>query len=277
MKCKIPFRSGLGEYGCGQCLPCRINYQRLWTIRYVLEAGQHQHNTFATLTFNENDAPRDGCVTVPTAQLFLRRLRARVGPVRYAIVGEYGERSWRPHYHALLFGLRDGLGVREAWQYGFVDISGVGLESAAYVAGYTLKGAHNRRGIEWHGKKLNPEFVRRSLKPGLGATSADLIGNFYTTLPGSRALATAQDVSGVVRQGLKLWPIGRYLKGRARNSAGLDSDSIWRARQLMDAELLKTLSQSSLNDLIKFRSGVSEQSGFRAEARYRRKSLEKKL
>lgn len=242
----------------------------------MLEAGQHEHNSFVTLTLEDEHYPSDGCVSVPTAQMFLRRLRSRVGKVRYAIIGEYGERTWRAHYHALLFGLRDGSGVRESWPYGYVHISGVGVESAAYVAGYTLKGAYNKSGMEWHKKNLHPEFVRRSLKPGLGASAADLIGNFYITKTGS-AIARDVGVSSVIRSGQQLWPLGRYLRTRAQNSAGLDQATLTRLRSLESAMLLKGMNQTDLNQMIHTREGLTERSGFRAEERYKRKSLEKKL
>lgn len=279
MKCKTPFRKGLGEFGCGRCLPCRINRQRLLTIRGLLEAGQHSHSSYVTLTLDEEHNP-DGrsCVSVYEAQLFLKRLREAAGPFRYLLCGEYGERTWRAHYHAILFGLRDGCGVQDAWKKGHVHISGVGPESIAYVAGYCLKGAYNAAGMRWHNKGfLCPEFVTMSLKPGLGAAAADRISAFYVSEQGSALLSEHGDVSPVIRQGQQLWPLGRYLRGRVRQGCGIDAEKLSQVRQLNEAAQALQLDQAALNLLSTKMGDRSLLSGYRAEARQKRKSLERKL
>lgn len=276
MKCGKPFRKGLQELGCGQCIPCRINRQRQITIRGLLEAGAHEHSSFVTLTLDDKHLPSDGCVSVPTAQLFLKRLRYYVGPVRYLISGEYGSINWRPHYHAILFGVREGRGVHEAWDQGLVHISGVGPESIGYVAGYCLKGLTSERGMKWAGKSLRPEFVRWSRRPPIGASAADLIGRFYTGA-GAPALAQSGDVSAVVRQGKKLWPLGRYLRERVRTVAGLDRDLLSMRRQLSQASELIGLDQAALNQRLHDLEGISERSMLRSTERVKRALLEKKL
>lgn len=276
MKCKKPFRSGLLEAGCGQCLPCRINRQRQITIRGLLEASQHPYSTFATLTYDDKHLPGSGSVSVRESQLFLKRLRYFIGPFRYILCGEYGERNWRPHYHAILYGVRDGCGVDRAWRKGFVHCSGVGPESIGYVAGYCLKGATTEKEMRWHGKNLAPEFVRWSRNPPIGAWAADLIGRFYTG-DGKQVLEQNGDVSPVVRQDRKLWPIGRYLRARARRAAGLDQEDLSFRMQISRASTLLTMDQKALNDFFERAKGQSAASGARSEAKYKRMALEKKL
>lgn len=276
MKCKKPFRKGLIEAGCRRCLPCWINEQRLWTIRGVLEAGQHLHSSFVTLT-KDDEHLGDGSVSVREAQLFLKNLRYARGPFRYLLCGEYGEHTWRPHYHAILFGVRDGLGVADAWQKGHIHISGVGPESIAYVAGYCLKGAHTTRGMRCLGKSLNPEFRLMSRRPGLGAVAADRIAGFYTSRVGSKSLVKAGAVSPVVRFTKGMWPLGRYLVERIRVGSGLDEECRMALSQMSRAAQLQSYDQPSLNAYIKLITGQSEQSGFRAEEKYKRIALEKKL
>lgn len=76
--------------------------------------------------------------------------------------GEYGERTFRPHYHALIFGL-DFEQERQAfkksgehtlyrsealdkvWGHGYVNIGELTFESAAYCARYTLKKAYGQK------------------------------------------------------------------------------------------------------------------------------------
>lgn len=276
MKCKSPFRSGLLEAGCGQCLPCRINRQRQITIRGLLEAGEHSESVFGTFTYDDKHLPGSGSVSVREAQLLLKRLREHCGPLRYIVCGEYGERNWRPHYHAILFGVRDGPGVAKAWGKGYVHCSGVGPESIAYVAGYCLKGLTNAAGMRWAGKVLAPEFVRWSRKPPIGAAAADRIGAFYAG-PGQGALVRDGDVSPVVRQEGKMWPLGRYLRERARRVAGVDIEALSQMRQISWSDRLRSMDQAALNEHIALVDGQSSASGFRAEQKYKRLSLEKKL
>lgn len=277
MKCKAPFRKGLLEAGCGQCTPCRINRQRTWAIRIVLEAGQHEHSSFVTLTYSDELRPADGCVSVREGQLFLKRLRRRIGSFRYFFVGEYGERTWRPHYHAILFGVRNGSGVAEAWGKGFVSCSGVGRESASYVAGYCIKGLTSEARMKFAGRSLAPEFALMSRKPGIGALSADRIGEFYGTYGGSAALVANGSVSSVVRFDQRLWPIGRYLRGRVNDFAGVCAEVLSGKRQLEEGAVLRSMDQSELNDYLEACVAVSERSGFQAEARVKRKSLERRV
>ena len=93
--------------GCGQCLPCRINKRREWTFRLELEASLHEHNSFVTLTYADQFLPEDGSVNPRHTQLWLKRLRKVLDPrkVRFFLCGEYGDQTFRPHYHACLFGV----------------------------------------------------------------------------------------------------------------------------------------------------------------------------
>lgn len=243
----------------------------------MLETGQHEVSSFVTLTYDPEHHPADGSVSVSEAQMFLKRVRRRVGSLRYFIVGEYGERTWRPHYHAALFGVRDVGVVRAAWQKGHVHCSGMGVESARYLAGYVCKGLYSERGMRWQGKELRPEFARMSLRPGLGARSADAIGAFYRSREGSKVLASVGDVSAVVRQGLKLWPLGRYLRQRVKDSVGIDAESQSRLRQLSEGAALLDLDQEGLNARLELAQWKSGESLLKATAKYKRQSLERKL
>lgn len=277
MRCRYPFLKGLEEFGCRKCLPCRINRQRQLTIACVLEAGQHADNTFATLTYDDENYPESGSVSVRTAQLFLKRLRRAIGPLRYLIVGEYGERTWRAHYHALLFGVRDGRGVADSWPFGFVHISGVGPESIGYVTGYCLKGAVNESGMRWLNQAhLSPEFARWSRKPSLGALGADRIASFYTSKEGSALLARTGAPSTTVRHGQKMWALGRYLRARVVSQAGLDQDSLSRTRQLREQLARQSMSALDMEKFSELASLTRESEGHRAEERYRRKKLERR-
>lgn len=112
--------------------------------------------------------------------------------------GEYGGEYGRPHFHALLFGIRfpDAAFLRSLpsgaklyrseileglWPEGFSSIGDVTFESAAYVARYATKslvtGEFTKRQSvkKYHVDPVTgecwpfvPEFNRMSLKPGIG-------------------------------------------------------------------------------------------------------------
>lgn len=157
---------------CGKCISCASYRASQWSIRAYHEAQLHEKNCFITLTYDDENLPSDGKVNPQHLSQFWRDLRHSLPPrsIRYLACGEYGERTHRPHYHALIFGadfrgdskpLREGFytspSVEAKWGHGLVDISSVTMATCCYVAGYVQK------------KINNPDtFFRQSLKPGIG-------------------------------------------------------------------------------------------------------------
>ena len=153
MRCIRPFRYEFGEYGCGQCMPCRINRKRLWTGRLLLESTLHRHSCFVTLTYDETHLPKDNSLSVPHYQQFIKRLRRVTNKkIVYYIVGEYGDTTVRPHYHAIIFGkdwLEGSIPIDEKmythpdlvkkWGNGMVSIAPVTMASICYTCGYVTK------------------------------------------------------------------------------------------------------------------------------------------
>lgn len=178
---------------CGQCIGCRLERARQWSVRVMHEASLHDSNYFVTLTYDDDHLPHDGSLTYRHFQLFMKRLRKVHPGVRFFMCGEYGERQRRPHYHACFFNLvlpdlvlfsESGFklftskSLSELWPHGFVSVGAVTFESACYVASYTMKKVTGPDAVEWY-RSVNPytgechdvvpEFVRMSLKPGIGA------------------------------------------------------------------------------------------------------------
>ena len=79
MKCTSPFKKVIDgvirELPCGQCMACRLNHARMWSIRISHEASCHTHNVFLTLTYDDEHLPSDGSVHKRDLQLFFKRLR----------------------------------------------------------------------------------------------------------------------------------------------------------------------------------------------------------
>lgn len=157
------------------------------------ELKLHDRSCFLTLTYDEDNLPRlkrNGLPTlvVEDVQLFLKRLRKHFTPhpLRFFQCGEYGETTFRPHHHMILFGedfckdrvriedSRSGFAqyespvLTEKWGQGRATISEVSFESAAYVARYCLK-KQNGTGSKLFYQGRKPEFVTMSRNPGIAA------------------------------------------------------------------------------------------------------------
>lgn len=240
MRCAKPWRQGVAEFGCGQCKPCRINRKRLWTGRLVLESLLHEHNTFLTLTYDEDHLPDDHSVSVREIQLFLKRLRKAFGKLRYYAVGEYGEATGRPHYHLALFGVQftdlvyetklrcyQSVMLKECWPMGSHFIGSLTPESASYIVSYVVKGmTQDNDYVRGRLQGRRPEFARMSLKPGIGGNAAERFADAYHTKGGSASLAVAGDVTPVFRFGSRRWPFGRYLLAKVRDAVGVSDEAL---------------------------------------------------
>lgn len=143
------------ELPCGHCILCRQEHARQWAIRITHEAQLHEENSFITLTYSDNTAPKDGNLNYSHLQKFWKRLRKELGPLSYYAVGEYGDKTNRPHYHACIFGhafLKNRVIIREtptllwtsptlykAWGMGNVSVGALNFQTAVYTASYVTK------------------------------------------------------------------------------------------------------------------------------------------
>lgn len=232
MLCAKPFRQGVLEYGCGQCRSCRLNRRRVWTSRLMLERDLHEASSFLTLTYRKECLPHGGNLVPEHLQSFLKRLRARLDPVRIRFygVGEYGDITVRPHYHVCVFGYFpvDHLApprvcqcaVCSSWPYGHCDVGTVTEQSAAYVAGYVMNKLCHKEYIGVLG--LVPEFSRMSLRPGIGGDAVLPLRDALVDGDGVIHPACDVDVPSVIRSGGKRYPLGRYLRSRLRKAFGGD-------------------------------------------------------
>lgn len=126
---------------CGYCIGCRVRQARDWALRCHLEAAEHEESCWVTLTYDDSHLPPSGFLVKDHLSGFLKRLRARVYPdrVRFFGCGEYGEQTRRPHYHAILFGLRNSPQIQASWPFGFAREDPLTPEAISYVAGYVGK------------------------------------------------------------------------------------------------------------------------------------------
>lgn len=199
-KRRVRFRFFLGSeetrLPCGQCIGCRLDYSRDWAMRLMHELQLHPYAWFLTMTYRE--VPEDGSVHKEHVQLFNKRVREAFfrgtdQGFRFFAVGEYGEQTWRPHYHGIYFGLplsdlvlyKETPGgklynspqMEKLWGHGYLTVSPVSWEACAYVARYVTKKVNGERKDD-HYRRVNPatgevtwltpEFALMSRRPGLG-------------------------------------------------------------------------------------------------------------
>lgn len=196
------------EVGCGQCVGCRLRKSCDWAVRCLHESQMHEASSFVTLTYDDEILLRKSLV-YRDYQLFMKRVRKEFPRCRFYMCGEYGEITFRPHFHALLFGVffsdrkyygKSGSGsplytsekLSRLWPHGKAWIGNVSLESAAYVARYCMKKITGKNSAihyaalglvvgnfdESTGEvvPLEPEFNCMSLKPGIGSTWYEKFG-----------------------------------------------------------------------------------------------------
>ena len=191
---------------CGRCENCLKRHVSNWSFRLMQEDKYSMSSLFLTLTYDIKHVPftrkanyRD--LSPRDLQLFIKRLRKLHDtkgdlrlPLKYYAVGEYGGRSYRPHYHIILFNAQVSLliGSTEASyvERGLVQLDGkkpythpvwpnghftVGQVSEASV-GYTMKYVSKPRKIPLHrNDDRTPEFARMSKGLGIGYLSKAMI------------------------------------------------------------------------------------------------------
>lgn len=190
---------------CGHCPECLKGRALEWAIRNYCELHQSPGpDWFITFTYDEEHLPADGSLDFKHMTDFIKRLRKWYS-LRYYYAGEYGTDTFRPHFHACLYGLdldqsdfqvwatEDGQQtwvsekLNKIWGHGRVVIGHLNMASIQYVTKYITKrvyGAesndHYRRFDEnnkvYH---LTPENNRMSRKPALGTKFFEIYGKQY--------------------------------------------------------------------------------------------------
>lgn len=217
------------EVPCGKCEICKVEKSKEWMTKGYCEGKMWKNSTFLTFTYDNYNLPMDRKIRRSDIQKFWKDLRYHLykntkkakkvdlteekenleeiysnpledtfgnnsrrknrKPIRYINCGEYGPKTKRPHYHAVIWNFkptdlrrfsRDRRGywlytstkINKIWGKGFVIIGDATTESVAYVARYcTKKYARSEEEQEKMKKKKQIEFI--------GASSLGFIGYFY--------------------------------------------------------------------------------------------------
>jgi len=224
-------------------MPCRINRRRQWTARILLEAkGFERMSSFVTLTYSPENVPWEavdpdwpGAVQQVLRKkdltLWVKRIRAALAPekLRYFAVGEYGTLSWRPHFHAILFGVEppSAKALCEAtWEAGYHTVAEMTPERAAYTASYTVK-----KIMQEAPRGRPPEFSSQSRNPGIGVSGLKSVIAAFQTRKGSAALADGR-ITKTIRLEGKIYPLDRTMVKHLLEGLALPADfKFWRKEE----------------------------------------------
>lgn len=328
MKCKYPQiynKRNPVPLPCGQCLPCRISQRRVKAHRMVCESMDHDFNSFLTCTYDDDHLPQEfvhpdtgeifaaGTLSPLDHELFLKRLRVNAQrkldlQFRFFGVGEYGEKSQRPHYHYCLFGFPPcpARGARmvgrrfisckcsicslvsESWGAGNIFLGDFTLDSAQYVAGYVTKKLTSDKS-KFQSDILQgryPEFARSSRRPGIGANFVHRISSLLQPY----GPFDINNVPRVLSHGNKLLPLGRYMQDKLYESLGVNfSDgerlsnyekslqSLFGSGSSLSSDVQKRLASPSPYGMALAMEMLNAQSAINLEARVKLFSKEKSL
>lgn len=205
--------------GCRNCIGCDLDYARDWANRGYLESTMYPKDEvwFVTLTYDDDHRtiPEyietsnnyvfdkqdfwEGNLIPHDLALFWKNLRRRQpeAKIRYMSCGEYGTEGNRPHYHAIVYGLKltpedlykpriiDGniyyqsKTIESAWiqededrrpiSRGISNVSQATWNNIGYVARYITKKINGKGSEEMYASngQIKP-FFRVSNRPGIG-------------------------------------------------------------------------------------------------------------
>lgn len=178
---------------CGECGACKYNRRIDWSFRLKEEARHALSGWFITMTYDPHSVPiTNGIHTLAKRelQLLLKRLRKKhhaintkslspfdkLPPIRYYAIGEYGEKSDRPHYHLMLFNahLKTISKFDKIWSKGHIRMGAITPERIHYMTKYHVNTKKKSFLDEETGEIIpeknirQPEFALMSRRPGIG-------------------------------------------------------------------------------------------------------------
>ncbi len=184
---------------CGRCLPCKKSKAAEWSNRLVCESKYHEKSCFLTLTYTQDDVPRTYdskgkmhfSLRKKDLQDFIKRLRRyleynKMPDIRYYAVGEYGSKTYRPHYHAIIFGyfpddseivkynskgqhLYHSAVLSKIWKHGEVMIGACSAQTMFYTASYVTGKQLGFNSYAWYdAMSIERPFAVMSRRPGIG-------------------------------------------------------------------------------------------------------------
>ncbi len=146
-------------FPCGRCPACLLNRQRQFAFRLEQEKKASSYLHWLTLQYDPEHVPKTNsgqlCVNKQDCRIFFERMRKAFPLLKFKhfLVSEYGPKTFRPHYHCILFvrvpsdNLRTLLDykkktsdyIQKAWEFGFVCERQLHNNIYKYVTKYCCK------------------------------------------------------------------------------------------------------------------------------------------
>ena len=170
---------------CGRCAACIDNKRKSWLVRLKQERKYAFNAFFVTLTYADSFLPRNSLgfptFKIKDVQDFMKRLRKELSVIqkdcphplhlRYFLIGEYGSKRGRPHYHAIFFNIPPNVDlyrlIFNKWKFGRISVSPLCEAQIGYCANY-MYGKCEQIPYEYIDES-NRLPVLTSRKPGIGA------------------------------------------------------------------------------------------------------------
>jgi hypothetical protein len=183
---------------CGRCVECLKLRVNSWYIRLMHEKKKSDSALFVTYTYADSDIPysENGLMEInyKDHQDYVKRLRKhhKGKPIKYFTVGEYGEKTNRPHFHSIIFNTTPEA-IEKSWTKGHIHVGTVQDQSVYYTLKYALKRAGKiNKSDPWDDRSLEKALMSR----GLGQNFlTDNMVKYYKddpsrpiTLPGNKKL-----------------------------------------------------------------------------------------
>lgn len=186
MRCTNPITIDIGkktgagiwrEVRCKKCLACRITIRKEWSLRLLTELHYYKDNSlFCTLTYDDEHCPLS--LNKREIQLFNKRLRQSVRPNKYKffMCGEYGDKTFRPHYHFLFFGINMSHIdiIMSIWDKCDWSNYHIRNKSFDYVANHNIEYVSGYIHSKLSGPDLYYQYIEQNLEPPFRLSSKHL-------------------------------------------------------------------------------------------------------
>lgn len=155
------------EIKCGKCLECKKQKMFEMQERIKKELTISEEAYFLTLTYDDEHKKN---LNIRDMQLFFKRYRKKQ-KLKYFYVGELGEKTQRPHYHAIIFAplpidiqeskaqtknghkQYESKEITKIWGNGLIKISKMEKPLIGYITKYMLKNVEKKEFVTGWSRK----------------------------------------------------------------------------------------------------------------------------
>jgi hypothetical protein len=223
-----------------------------------LEQTQHDHVSWVTLTYNDENLPFRNELTKNHHVVWIKKLRKAYPSkkIKYYLSAEYGDAGGRPHYHVALFGIGFDISCLRNVNpklNGLAKLEWIKKENGKYLYPNKVRNLdpdilkmlkiwnkgnihfeNQTQGLLQYGcKHITKDLASiedqtqgraeqyHSMTPGLGKDAMHVITQWLCTEEGVKHYKENNDVPSAIRVGGKIRPIGKYLRNIIRRNLDL--------------------------------------------------------